>query len=326
MAALSESAIIKIIMDSHHQLLPAGSLGCGDDAAFVPLAGGGLVTSTDMLVEGEDFSLDWASGYDIGHKSLAVNISDLAAMGSRPAGYLLSLALPAAPDLSFVKSLADGMAAVAAQYNCPLYGGDLSATSGPLTINIVVFGERQNPLLCRGGAAVGDDILVAGQLGGAAAGLHILQHCPQLRARYPQLVQSQLRPAPLLEAGLAVAGSGLATSMMDISDGVASDLPRLLSAGLGAVIEEAALPLVPGVAEFAAANDINPVSLALRGGEDYGLLFTAPPDNFVKLQDLFSTLSCPVSKIGRVTSAPECYLITAAGKTEPLAPGFDHFG
>ncbi len=322
-SGVGEKALIELIMSYEKNSLPEGALGVGDDAAYLPLKNG-LVTSTDMLVEGEDFMLFWASGHDIGHKALAVNISDLAAMGSRPAGYLFSLAVNPERPVSLVAGIAEGLAAVAEKYHCPLIGGDLSATSGPLTINITVLGQKEAPLLHRGTGRPGDDLYVGGFLGGARAGLHILLTYQDLKDKYKDLVRRQIRPEPLLDLGLALANEHLATSAMDISDGLAADLPRLLPKGAGATVLLSALPAAPTLREYAAEKEEDIYELTIIGGEDFALLFSAAPEAAAGLADLSQKLKVPITKIGTITKEEgiKCRL---GEREKPLTQGFDHF-
>ncbi len=322
-SGLGESALIDLIMKYEKNPLPPGAIGVGDDGAYLPL-NGGVVTSTDMLVEGEDFMLSWASGQDIGHKALAVNISDLAAMGSRPAGYLFSLAINPEQPLSLLADIAAGLAKVAQKYNCPLIGGDLSATSGPLTINITVFGHKEAPLLRRGSGHIGDDIYVAGYLGGARAGLNILLAQPSLKKKFSSLVKRQLRPEPLLNLGLALAKSGLATSAMDISDGLVADLPRLLPKGHGANFMPFALPFAPNLKRYAKESGASLLELAMLGGEDYAILFTAAPEAADKIAGLAKDLALPINKIGTIRQSKGIKCCQGPEKW-PLRQGFDHF-
>ena len=300
----------------------AGASGIGDDAAIVPAQGDSqLALSCDTLVEGQDFELRWATLADLGHKSLAVNLSDLAATGAIPVGCLLSLSLPAQIRVAELRDFAASLGRLAQLTGCPLLGGDLSATRGPLTISLTVLGRVEQPPLTRGTSQLGDEIHVSGSLGAAAAGLFLLQERPAVASRYPELLRAQLRPQAQLSFGQALARAARATAVMDLSDGLATDLPRLLSPGQGALLDPELLPAAPGLVELASEMDQPLERWTVRGGEDYCLLLSAAPKQSEALRRLAQEHGAVLHTIGRVTGSGKMLL-----GEQQLGTGFDHFG
>lgn len=267
------------------RLPPAGPrvlLGSGDDAA-VTLPGGATATSVDALVDGVHFHRASATPAQIGRKALATALSDLAAMGAESGEAYVAVGVP--PDLSeeACLELVDGMAALAKETGTALAGGDVTRAPA-LTLAVTVVGHAPAPeqLVSRGGARPGDAVVLSGELGGAAAGLLLLER-PELAAAVPDSTAERLRrrqvdPAPRLATGRALAGAG-AGAMIDLSDGLGGDAGHLASAsGVGLRIDAGALPLAKGVAEVAAAAGRDPLELAAGGGEDYELLAALPPE------------------------------------------------
>lgn len=282
---LSEGAILRRILD---RLPPSSSLvGPGDDAAVIAVPGGRVVATTDTLVHGPDFRLAWSSPRDLGWKSAAVNLADVAAMGATPVGLLVALAMPDATPVSFVDGLTEGLAAACAELapSCAVEGGDLTV-SDTLTIAVTALGvlEGVEPVR-RSGARVGDTVAVAGPLGLAARGLSVLfsrfvdaDGVPRsldtatVTGDEAIALSAQLRPHPPLAAGPAAARAG-ATAMMDVSDGLALDAARMAEAS-GVTIDLSSAALGPDL------------RAALEGGEDHSLLATFPgpvPDAFRKI-------------------------------------------
>ncbi|HYP24117.1 MAG TPA: thiamine-phosphate kinase, partial [Actinomycetota bacterium] len=240
---------------------PEGELWSGDDAAVV----GGTIVTTDVMVEGEDFELSYCTGFDLGWKVVAVNVSDVAAMGGRPRHAVASLALPASSRVELVDGIARGLAAAAGRWEVALVGGDLS--SAPLVmIGVTVLGVPFGRVVTRSGARPGDRICVTGSLGGSWGGLRLLR--AGRGDESPGLVERHLRPRARVEEGRALAERG-ATAMMDVSDGFAVDLTRLMRAsGTGCAVDPVAIPLDPGLREDDALRG------AILGGEDFELLAT----------------------------------------------------
>jgi thiamine-monophosphate kinase len=284
----------ELLARMRERLPPSGSrlrLGSGDDAA-VSVPGGATVTSVDALVEGVHFRREQASLEQIGRKALATALSDLAAMGAEPGEAYVVLGVPADLDEDDCLRLLDGLTELAAATGTSLAGGDLTrAPALVVTTTVVGHAASADQFVTRSGARPGDALVVTGELGGAAAGLLLLndgstKDVPVVSRPYGRLttgtsralIARQLEPEPRLEAGRALAAAG-ATAMIDLSDGLGGDAGHLAAAsGVGLRIDASALPLAAGVAEVAAAAGLDPLQLAVSGGEDYELLAALPPD------------------------------------------------
>lgn len=294
-------------------------LGVGDDAAIVrPSAGADLHVSVDTLVSGRHFFAD-VDPAALGHKTLAVNLSDMAAMGARPRWALLSLALPAA-DERWLHAFASGFFALAQRYGVALIGGD--TTCGPLTLSVTIMGETPTGAgLCRHAARVGDDIWVSGALGLAAAAVRQRVHADlQMPTDVLEACRLKLeRPEPRVALGLAL--QPLAHAAIDVSDGLMADLGHILSrSGVGAELSLPALPTHPWIA----ADRARLASLLVAGGDDYELCFTADKACRAQIEALSSI--CPVSRIGQVVAGSQLHLLDAAGTEIMIGrTGFDHF-
>jgi thiamine-monophosphate kinase len=322
LAELGEFGLIDRIA---HQVAasPSVPLGIGDDAAaLLPTPGTLTLITSDMLLEGVHFDLTFCDAQSLGRKSLAVNLSDLAAMGAQPRQFLLSIALPANVTLDFIDGFMVGIMEQAERFGVTLVGGDTCASKGGIAISITALGEqRPERVAKRSGAAVGNLIYVTGTVGDAAAGLR------ELRAgvREGYLVERQLDPQPRVAAGVALAEAGLVSAMIDVSDGVLGDLTHICEmSGVGARLELAALPLSE---EYRATCGADPFALALSGGEDYELLFCAPKEKGSEVEALLAGMGMRVSLIGEITAGSSVELITAEGRPyTPALRGFDHFG
>ena len=295
---------------------PGVVLGIGDDCALLqPRAGMQLAISSDMLVSGRHFFPD-VDPRTLGHKALAVNLSDLAACGAKPLGFTLALALPEA-DAVWLQAFSEGLFALADTHGCPLVGGD--TTRGPLNICITVIGEvPPGHALLRSGARVGDDVYVSGTLGDAALALQALQGKLQLSDAV--LRQARLRleqPTPRITLGLAL--RGIASACADVSDGLLGDLGHILErsglnrSGVGATIDtNAAMNLLAACAHSTGASglfDPQKLQCVLAGGDDYELVFTAAPDQRAAVQAA-STISCTaVTRIGQIEALPGLRLV-----------------
>lgn len=299
----------------------AASLGIGDDCALLaPLPDRQLAISTDMLVEGRHFF----AGADpalLGHKSLAVNLSDLAAMGARPLAFTLALALPSA-DEAWLAPFAQGMLALADNFNCELIGGD--TTKGPLTISITVFGELPPGMALRRAAAKpGDDIWVSGSLGDARLALAALSGELSLDGESLESAMPRLHaPTPRVALGLAL--RGVAHAAIDISDGLVGDLGHILKqSGAGATVDIDALP--PGPVLACQRPELQR-AYCTAGGDDYELCFTAAPDRYQDVVAAAQASGTPVTRIGTIDSTPGLRLVDAAGQPYSLSlTSFDHF-
>lgn len=298
-------------------------LGVGDDGALLrPAAGMSLVVSTDMLVEGTHF-LPGADAEDLGWKTLAVNVSDLAAMGATPRWAVLAVALPQARE-AWVAAYCRGLFACADAYGVDLVGGD--TTRGPLNICATVMGEAPvGQALLRSGARAGDEIWVSGSPGLAALGLaHSQGRCILSEPALTDCLAALHRPTPRVALGLAL--RGIASAAIDVSDGLLADLGHILErSGVGAELELESMPRAASVAapERALAEDC-----LLCGGDDYELLFTAPAASHDLLLALSATLALPLTAIGRIVAggAEDLHLL-CQGKRLPLPVrrGYDHF-
>ncbi|MDQ1314824.1 MAG: thiamine-monophosphate kinase [Pseudomonadota bacterium] len=301
---------------------PGAVLGVGDDCALLaPTPGMQLAVSSDMLLEGRHFSpRDSPAG--IGHKSLAVNLSDLAAMGATPRWATLSIALPEADD-AWLTAFARGFFRMADLHGIELVGGD--TTRGSLTISITAMGEvPPGQALRRDGAQAGDDIWVSGTIGSAALALAYRQgrlFMEQVDAA--RVLPALYLPTPRVELGIAL--RGIASSAIDISDGLLGDLGHVLQRSqVGAAIEFAALPMLPAVRAY--LHETVARDCVLAGGDDYELCFTAPAHRRDAVLSAAETAGVAVTRIGRITAEPGLALLDAAGQPLPIEhTGYDHF-
>jgi thiamine-monophosphate kinase len=293
--------------------------GIGDDAAVVAVpTGRELAIAVDTLVEGVHFP-PGTSAADIGWKALAVNLSDLAAMGATPAWALLALTTPGG-DEAFFDGLASGFAELATPYRLALIGGD--TTRGPLTVTVAVHGfTTPGEALLRSGARVGDVVMVTGTLGDAAAGLRCLAEADA--SPYAVLVDRLNRPTPRVSAGQAL--RGIATACIDISDGLVADLGHIcMASGVGIDIEA---PLLPrSSALLTHFTEADALDFALGGGDDYELCFTVPADRAGELSSTMARLGCGATRIGRVVEGGGVRVLDERGGVhEPSRTGWNHF-
>ncbi len=321
--------------------VPAGVLGAGDDCALLPVPAGAVAVSTDLLLEGRHFFADVAPAH-LGHKALAVNLSDLAAMGARPLGATLGLALPERQE-SWLEAFADGWYALAERWRCPLVGGDTTRSATGIVIAVTVMGQVDaRRALRRDAARPGHDIWVSGTLGEAHVALQLARarRCclsvppaspvqqwaanlspAELGDWYGRLVAAMELPEPRVDLGLALAGT--ADAAIDLSDGLVQDLGHVLRAsGVGAELLVAALP----AGRLADLPCEVWQHAALAGGDDYELCFTALPAHRPALQAISQRLRIPLTRIGRVREAAGLDVIDTDNR--PLAGlpgGFDHF-
>lgn len=304
-------------------------LGVGDDCALLaPSPGHELAVSCDLLLEGRHF-LSTVDPQRLGHKALAVNLSDLAACGARPLAFTLALALPAA-DEPWLAAFSQGLFALADAHGCELAGGD--TTRGPLTICITVFGEvPQGQALLRSGARAGDDVWVSGSLGDARLALEVFRGSLSLPAALFGSARERLeRPTPRVALGQAL--RGIATAAIDVSDGLLGDLGHLLRrSGTGATLESAAALELLALRRLATvAGDLPQPQLQLEcvlaGGDDYELAFTAPPQRRAAVEAAGAASGTPVTRIGRVDAEPGLRLLDAGGRPlERPFRSYDHF-
>jgi thiamine-monophosphate kinase len=325
-----ETALIEALSRKFGPPPPGVILGIGDDCAALSLNGSDyLLWTVDTLVEGVHFDLSYMTLAQLGWKSLAVNLSDLAAMGGEPGLALLSLGWPPERDLAAALELADGLAQAAREYGVAIIGGDTVASPGRLTVSLTLTGRvPARQMLRRVGAQVGDLIYVTGDLGEAAAGLEVLKKRPDLDPELKAaLISAHLAPRPQLTAGRLLAAEGLATAAIDLSDGVASDLYHICRAGgVGAVIPAAAVPISPRVLAAGPYLKADPLKLALMGGEDYQLLITSNRDMVPRLAPAFEGAGLhPPLLLGEIVAGDRVSLVTAGREVDISGVGFDHF-
>ena len=306
------------------------ALGVGDDCALVaPAPGQQLAVSSDLLIEGRHF-LSTVDPRALGHKSLAVNLSDLAACGAAPLGFTLALALPRV-DPAFLDGFSRGLFELADRHGCELVGGD--TTAGPLTIGITIFGEvPPGAALLRSGARAGDELWVSGHLGGARLALEVFRGTvpaadlatpePSGEAAFDDLRRAMEWPQPRLALGQAL--RGLATSAIDVSDGLVGDLGHVLARSrVGATLDADAVPAHPVLARQPLARRRE---CTLAGGDDYELLFTAPAPRRDEVLAAGQRAGVVVTCIGRIDSAPGLRLLDRdARPIDARYAGFDHF-
>jgi thiamine-monophosphate kinase len=323
---------------THHSSL---LLGIGDDAAVLrQRAGFDTVITADLLVEGVDFRLKegWATPRDLGHKALAVSLSDVAAMGARPRFCLLSVGVPRAVWRGrFLEEFYGGVRALARRHGVRIIGGDTSRTPERVVVDSIVVGEtRRGRAVTRGGARLGDQIFVTGTLGAAAAGLKVLESRAvqtsssgsaagaRLTKAERGLVARQLRPTPRLEWGALLGEKRLATALIDLSDGLSSDLAHVCrESGVGARVEAELLPVEP-LLKSAGLSEDEALTLALDGGEDFELLFTAGPRAASRLPR--EVCGVRVTRVGEVTGERGKVRLVRGGRARLLRPGgFEHF-
>jgi thiamine-monophosphate kinase len=301
-------------------------IGPGDDAAVIqPERGTYDVVTTDALVEGVHFDRRFVPADAIGHRALAVNLSDLAAMGALPRAALLSLSLPSSLDVADFEQLVDGVLAVAASHGVTLIGGNITQTPGPLTVDITAIGTvRPRKVLTRSGARPGDWVYVTGSLGEAAIGLQRLQAGPQ--AGVDPCVVRYLRPEPRVRAGMLLGRNRAASSCMDVSDGLADCARQVAEAsGVGITLEGATIPISAEVREAQTRRERDPLEPALSGGDDYELFFTVRPAHRGRLRMVCQQVGdLPITRIGVVTKGRELLVRDDSG-TRPLPAGYEHF-
>jgi thiamine-monophosphate kinase len=344
---MSEFAFIERIRAraAHSRIQSADlKLGIGDDTAiFQPRAGRELLLTTDLLVEDVDFKLEYAVPRWLGHKVLTVSLSDIAAMGGTPRYSLLTLAIPpallGAPPLesswadSFWEAFFDGYFAVAERAGVVLIGGDISSTPHGLAFDSLVVGDCESGrAVRRSGAQAGDGVYVTGSVGASAAGLKLLLAGARVHEAEQTLAQqalrAHLRPEARVEFGQRLGASGLAHSLIDVSDGLAQDLAHLcVESRVSAVLDFDAVPLAETVS-LIAVERAEQFQFAVNGGEDYELLFTASAENEAALWQLAQTCGVPLTRVGEIGAPAQTgpVFLRKAGETAPLSfCGYDHF-
>jgi thiamine-monophosphate kinase len=310
------------------------TIGIGDDAAVAePVRGAREILTTDALVESVHFERRLSSPSDIGWKALAVNLSDIAAMGGVPRLALLSLGLPDEITADEVNALLDGFLALAAESGVALAGGNVTRSPGPLIVDVTVTGfARPRRILTRGGARAGDDLYVSGSVGAAAAGLAWWKDTKESKdtkelAGIDECVARHRRPEPRVRLGALLGRNRAASACMDLSDGLADAVRQIAGAsGTGARVEAASLPIPAAARAWYARTGVDPVAAAAAGGDDYELLFAVPRRARGRLATVVrQARGVPVTRIGTLTSEPELRLVREDGAVEPLPAGFVHF-
>ena len=311
---LNEKLLIERIRRAAATRGQRASQGIGDDCAVLPLPRGheALVT-TDFSLEDVHFRREWHPPDSVGHRCLARGLSDIAAMGGIPRAAFLSLALPPELPQSWVDKFVAGLLKLAAQFSVSLAGGDTAQSPAGILADIVVLGSvPAGQAILRSGARPGDFLYVTGTLGSAVAALNQLRSGKKLR---PRSHPKHFYPQPRVAVGQFLREKKLASAMIDISDGLSTDLGHICEeSGTGAVVYAEALP---------AAGGKNGLTLTLHGGDEYELLFTARPERRIPKQ----IAGVPVTRIGEILSGKHMRVATADGKTQPLQPaGWEHFG
>ena len=307
--------------------------GIGDDCAVLSVDPRKvLLLTSDLMVEDVHFRLDATSPQDLGYKLLAVNLSDVAAMGGEPRDAVVSLAAPADLDMSRLDGIYEGLHECARRFGTNIVGGDTTRSPGPLVLNLALTGEAPGDHVCyRSGARPGDLVYVSGTLGDSAGGLVlVLGRGPEIdQAEREYLLRRHHRPDPRVELGRRLSSSGAVTAMIDLSDGVASDLRHICERSqVRATVEGASVPLSPALQSFCRATGTDPMAPALSGGEDYELLFTVDPGKVDRLDRFRDDGDAPpICRIGEIGEGPAGVFLTGrhGGQTELTASGFDHF-
>ena len=328
-------------------------IGIGDDAAVVaPVRNAYMVLTTDALIEGVHFERRFSAPRDIGYRALAVNLSDLAAMGASPHWALLSLAMPDDLLVSDVEDIVTGIADLGREFGCTVIGGNLTRSPGPLMVDVTAVGEvRPRRVLTRSGGRPGDSLWVSGAIGAAAAGLEMLRQMPGLtpgpatgsELQLPGLgpvtgdeapvlspgncITRYLRPEPRVRLGLAIGQAKAARAAMDLSDGLGDAAHQIAEAsGCGVEIDADALPIDPAARAWWEAAGEDPVLRATSGGDDYELLVAVPRMWGGRLRHARSRVAEPaLTRIGVLTKDPAARVLLRNGNRESLPKGFEHF-
>ena len=349
-ATVSDLSEAELVARIQHHLPPSPDwllVGIGDDAAVVePERNRVEVLSIDALVEGVHFDRAFVPPDAIGHRALAVNLSDLAAMGAAPRLALLSLVLPPALPLGDFDAIAAGFAALAARHRLHVAGGNLTRSPGPLMIDVMVLGTvKRRQALTRSGARPGDELYVSGTIGAAAAGLRMLQERLALSTTedtgnaasassaspvVESCVERYLRPEPRVRLGVMLSRNRAASACVDLSDGLADAAHRLAEAsGVGLTIDAEALPIGAGARAFFDARGRDAVTEAMTGGDDYELLLAVRPRAHRRLSAAARHGGATLTRVGRCTDDPAVTLQRSAGgaviDTVPLPQGYSHF-
>lgn len=334
LTTVGEFGLIQQLKQQWPRSSPQVVQGIGDDAAVLKTAPGRqLLVSTDVFIEGVHFDLAFQTLRDVGFRAATANLSDIAAMGGDPSYLLVSMAIPGHLSVKSVRACYRGLQDACGPDKVELIGGDTSSSLHHIALSLTIMGSiRSNRALARSRAKVGDHIYVTGTLGDSYAGLHVLRthakNRPRLRRDEQWLTRRHLRPTPRIAVGQLLAHRGIAHAAIDLSDGLSGDLSHICEESrVGAEIWATALPLSSHLHTFAKHNKLDPVELALRGGEDYELLFTAPAKYHQKVFDIAKKTKVPIACIG--TIKPKTFgrrLKPTRGRTQQLKKrSHEHF-
>lgn len=300
--------------------VPEGTVGIGDDCAVLPAGEGELLISTDLLMEGVHFLRSESSPEDVGWKAAAVNLSDIAAMGGKPVATFLSIALPKDAQGEWAERFIEGYRQISSQYDVPLLGGDTTSSLRDIAVNVGILGRCQSgKRLMRSGAKVGETIYVTGPLGDSAAGLQAILKGIRRSEDVKTLIERHKRPLPRVDAGVILIQSGKVGAMMDISDGIASDMRHIMKASkVGAVIALDSLPLSSELISVCAEQGWDRYVLSTSGGEDFELLFTGP-------DGLENELDIKVYPVGKIVDGNELTWTVEGCAVDYDYMGYKHF-
>lgn len=300
--------------------VPEGTVGIGDDCAVLPAGEGELLFSTDLLMEGVHFLRSESSPEDVGWKAAAVNLSDIAAMGGKPVATFLSIALPKDAQGEWAERFIEGYRQISSQYDVPLLGGDTTSSLRDIAVNVGILGRCQSgKRLMRSGAKVGETIYVTGPLGDSAAGLQAILKGIRRSEEVKTLIERHKHPLPRVDAGVILIQSGKVGAMMDISDGIASDMRHIMKASkVGAVIALDRLPLSSELISVCAEQGWDRYWLSTSGGEDFELLFTGP-------DGLENELDIKVYPVGKIVDGNELRWTVEGSAVDYDYMGYKHF-
>lgn len=300
--------------------VPEGTVGIGDDCAVLTAGEGELLFSTDLLMEGVHFLRSESSPEDVGWKAAAVNLSDIAAMGGKPVATFLSIALPKDAQGEWAERFIEGYRQISSQYDLPLLGGDTTSSLRDIAVNVGILGRCQSgKRLMRSGAKVGETIYVTGPLGDSAAGLQAILKGIRRSEDVKTLIERHKRPLPRVDAGVILIQSGKVGAMMDISDGIASDMRHIMKASkVGAVIALDRLPLSSELISVCAEQGWDRYWLSTSGGEDFELLFTGP-------DGLENELDIKVYPVGKIVDGNELTWTVEGSAVDYDYMGYKHF-
>jgi thiamine-monophosphate kinase len=304
--------------------------GIGDDCAVIDVGNDKfLLITTDLLIERTHFRVEWTSPEDLGAKSLAVNLSDIAACGGIPRDAFISLAIPKNIEVEWLDRFYRGMSQLARAHGVNLLGGDTTSSKSDLMINVALTGiVPKNEVLLRDGASPGDKLCLIGVLGESAAGLKLLiMNSTVSNSHRTDLIKAHVRPLPLVEEGRILARSGYCRALIDVSDGLSSDLTHLCKlSGVGVILFEEKITVSERIQAVFAGDDVDPMQLVLNGGEDYALLAAVSPEGIDNIESSLSRIGTPFQVIGEFTDMPDRFIIKPNGVSEQIIPqGWDHF-